>query len=265
MQVVGDNLPWSILISTAKLVERNVNLPNCLGWDQSHIMRKALATNEKLEPFVLQGCLLLWSLAHCINHHLLLLRLPTRPSAKENLWSIGWTAATGLIEELKGLLEPDVGFLGALEIIASEGKTIALIVKIFRRFYNRLHQVVFLGYQLSCSFIEQKASIASAVKVISPQLLFQDQRLLLSLELCKLISDGLSIWPMSLLKLEIKQMIDGKLQGTLGGLLAQVLILLEPVLDLGEVIGLDEVLDGVLLQGVGVFGSYHNILSLLSS
>lgn len=70
---------------------------------------------------------------------------------------------------------------------------------------------------------------------------------------------------MSLLKLEIKQMIDGKLQGTLGGLLAQVLILLEPVLDLGEVIGLDEVLDGVLLQGVGVFGSYHNILSLLSS
>jgi hypothetical protein len=36
-----------------------------------------------------------------------------------------------LIQELKGLLEPDIGFLGALEIIASEGEAITLIVKVF--------------------------------------------------------------------------------------------------------------------------------------
>jgi hypothetical protein len=36
-----------------------------------------------------------------------------------------------LIQELKGLLEPDIGFLGALEIIASKGKAIALVVKVF--------------------------------------------------------------------------------------------------------------------------------------
>jgi hypothetical protein len=36
------------------------------------------------------------------------------------------------------------------------------------------------------------------------------------------------------------------------------------MLDLREVIGLDKILDGVLLQGVGVLGGYHRIFSLLS-
>lgn len=31
MQVVGHNFPGSILISTSKLVERDMNLLNCLG------------------------------------------------------------------------------------------------------------------------------------------------------------------------------------------------------------------------------------------
>jgi hypothetical protein len=181
------------------------------------------------------------------------------------LWPTGWIAPTGLIQELKGLLEPDIGFLGALEIIASEGEAITLIVKVFWWFHNRLYQVVFLSDQLSSPLVKEETSIAAAIEVIGPQLLLQDKRLLLSLQLGQLISDGLSIRPLSPLKLEIKKTVDGKLQSVLGGLLAQVLILLEPVLNLGEVIGLDEILDGVLLQGVGVLGSDHHILSLLSS
>ena len=93
---------------------------------------------------------------------------------------------------MKRLLEPDVGLL-ALELILRECQPLALIVEVLRRFNNRLDQVVFLGDQLAGAFIEQKAAVAPAVKVIGPQLLLQNQLLLLPLQLSQFVPDGLGI------------------------------------------------------------------------
>lgn len=143
----------------------------------------------------------------CVDHgHLLF----AAALGAGELLARGWIGV-GLVEELQGLLEPDVAFLAASELLAYEGHTLALIVEILRGLNNWLREVIFLRDEFPGSFIHQELTPCgvSTIEIVEPELLFKHQLLLVLLQFSDLFSDGLSIRSLRTLKVEVKELIYG--------------------------------------------------------
>ena len=82
VKVICNYFACAVFVSAPELINGYMHLLDSLGRYEGDIVGEALATDEKFEPLILQGCLTLrlrCRITHCVNHHLLLLRslLPT--------------------------------------------------------------------------------------------------------------------------------------------------------------------------------------------